>query len=104
MSEVASDLESMIAFHEHLRRFKRTLAVEFSSVRGHWQNLGDVWTDAKYHEFDAEWARTERGIDRILARIQNHETSLAGLIKVLEKYAELVGDSSITRSSEVAHE
>lgn len=60
MSKVATDLESLIAFREHLIRFNRTLAEEFSSMRAHWQSLGDVWTDVKYHEFGAALEEVER--------------------------------------------
>jgi hypothetical protein len=44
-NRVAADLESMIAFREHLIRFNRTLAEEFASMEAHWRSLGDVWTD-----------------------------------------------------------
>lgn len=88
MSKVASDLESLIAFRSHLMQFNRTLAEEFSSMRSHWQSLGDVWTDAKYHEFGQALEEVARGIDRYLAVTEGHETHLLRLIETLRSYLE----------------
>ena len=86
MSKVATDLESLIAFREHLIRFNRTLAEEFSSMRAHWQSLGDVWTDVKYHEFGAALEEVAHGIERYLAATEGHEAHLRGLIKIMRQY------------------
>ena len=86
MSKVDSDLESLIAFREHLIRFNRTLAEEFSAMRGHWRGLGDVWTDAKYHEFGAALDEVARGLDRYLAATEGHEVHLLRLIETLRSY------------------
>ncbi len=86
MSKVASDLESLIAFRSHLLQFNRTLAEEFSSMRSHWQSLGDVWTDAKYHEFGQALGEVARGIDRYLAATEGHEAHLLRLIETLKAY------------------
>jgi hypothetical protein len=86
MSKVASDLDSLITFREHLIRFNRTLAEEFSSMRGHWQGLGDVWNDAKYHEFGAALEEVARGIDRYLAATEGHEAHLLRLIESLRAF------------------
>jgi hypothetical protein len=88
MSKVASDLESLIAFREHLIRFNRALGDEFSSMRTHWQGLGDAWTDAKYHEFGRALDEVSRGIDRYLAVTEDHETHLLRLIETLRAYLE----------------
>lgn len=86
MSKVASDLESLIAFREHLLRFNRTLAEEFSSMRGHWQELGDVWTDAKYHEFGSALNDVAQGINRYLATTEGQEAYLLRQIEALRTY------------------
>ncbi len=86
MSKVASDLESLIEFRSHLIRFNRTLAEEFSAMRGHWQSLGDVWTDAKYHQFGAALEEVARGIDRYLAATEGHEAHLLRLIEIMRSY------------------
>lgn len=86
MSKVASDLESLIAFRSHLQQFNRTLGEEFSSMRSHWQSLGDVWTDAKYHEFGQALGEVSRGIDRYLTATEGHEAHLLRLIETLRAY------------------
>lgn len=86
MSKVATDLESLIAFREHLIRFNRMLAEEFSSMRAHWRSLGDVWTDVKYHEFGAALEEVARGIERYLAATEGHEAHLRGLIEIMRQY------------------
>jgi len=86
MSKVASDLESLIAFRSHLQQFNRTLAEEFSSMRSHWRSLGDVWTDAKYHEFGQALDEVSRGIERYLAMTEGHEAHLLRLIETLRAY------------------
>ena len=40
MSQVAADLDSLIAFRNHLMQFNGTLAEEFSSMRSHHRQLG----------------------------------------------------------------
>ncbi len=88
MSKVASDLEALIAFRAHLIRFNHTLGEEFSGMRSRWQSLGDVWTDAKYHEFGQALDEVARGIDRYLAATEGHEAHLLRLIETLRAYLE----------------
>jgi hypothetical protein len=84
MSNVHADLESLIEFRNHLMRFDHTLAEEFSSMRSHWRSLGDVWTDAKYHELGQALDEVSKGIDRYLAITPDHESYLLRLIERLQ--------------------
>jgi hypothetical protein len=86
MSKVASDLDSLIVFREHLLRFNHTLAEEFASMHSHWQGLGDVWTDAKYQEFGQTLEEVEQGINRYLAATEGHEIYLLRQIETLRAY------------------
>jgi len=86
MTRVASDLEALIAFREHLIRFNRTVQEEFAAMRGHWQSLGDVWSDAKYAEFGAALEEVARGIERYLAATEGHEAHLLRLIETMRAY------------------
>jgi hypothetical protein len=86
MSKVASDLDSLIGFRDHLIRFNRTLGEEFAGMRGHWQGLGDAWTDAKYYEFGQALEEVARGIDRYLAATEGHEGHLLRLIEIMRSY------------------
>lgn len=88
MSRVTSDLEGLVAFRDHLRSFNRTLQDEFGGMKGHWQSLGDVWSDAKYEEFGEALDEVAKGIDRYLAVTDDHETHLLRLIETLAAYLE----------------
>lgn len=85
---VDADLESMIAFREHLIRFNRLLAEEFASMTAHWQALGDVWTDVKYRELGQALEEAARGVNRYLAATEGHEAHLLGLIERLREFLE----------------
>jgi len=87
-SRVQSDLESLIAFREHLIRFNRTLAEELASMQAHWRGLGEVWTDIKYHEFGEALQEAAQGVHRYLAATEGHEAHLLGLIERLREYLE----------------
>ncbi|MBC7228250.1 MAG: hypothetical protein H5T61_13645 [Thermoflexales bacterium] len=87
-SRADADLESMIAFREHLIRFNRLLAEEFASMQAHWRALGDVWIDAKYHEFGQALEEAANGVNRYLAATEGHEAHLLGLIERLREYLE----------------
>lgn len=80
-----ADLESMIAFREHLLRFNRLLAEEFASMTAHWRALGDVWTDAKYYEFGQALEEAAQGVNRYLTATEGHEAHLRGLIERLRE-------------------
>jgi hypothetical protein len=86
MSKVINDLDALIAFRAHLIRFNRTLQDEFSSMSGHWREMGDVWNDAKYVEFGAALEEVNRGIERYLAATEGHEAYLLGRIEALRNY------------------
>lgn len=88
MSRVQTDLESMIAFREHLIRFNRLLAEEFSSMETHWRSLGEIWTDVKYHEFGQALEEAARGVNHYLAATEGHEAHLLGLIERMREYLE----------------
>jgi hypothetical protein len=88
MSQVSTDLESVINFRSHLIAFNRTLADEFSRMHTHWQSLGDVWTDVKYHKFGRALEEVERGIRQYLAVTPEHEAHLLGLIEALRAFLE----------------
>lgn len=87
MSRYAGDLESLVAFREHLIEFNRTLAENFSTLRQRWAGLGDVWTDAKYYEFGAALDEVSPGIERYLATTDGHEAHLLRLIEIIEEYS-----------------
>ncbi len=88
MSRVDSDLESLTQFREHLIRFNRTLQEELSSMQAHWRSLGEVWTDAKYHEFGQALEEAVQSINRYLAATEGHEAHLLGLMERLREYLE----------------
>lgn len=76
-------IEAVQAFHEHLKRFDENLKDQFSSMRSHWQRMGDVWSDGRYDKFGAELDDMARGIDRYLTKADDYETYLGKLIEAL---------------------
>lgn len=88
MSTVANDLESLVAFREHLKAFNGTLRDEFSRMRSHWASLGDVWRDAKHQEFGQALDEVSLGIDRYLEATDGHEGHLLRLVEAMQAYLE----------------
>ena len=88
MANVRADIESMERFLGHLRQFDRTLSDEFRSMYGHLRELGDAWSDAKYHQFHDDLEKVTTGVERYLAAAEGHEAHLAHLIEKLKSYLE----------------
>lgn len=80
------DVQAMIDFRLHLMKFNRDLADQFASMRTHYQSLGDVWTDRKYDEFGHALAEADQGIERYLAKTEDHEMHLMQLIERLHAF------------------
>lgn len=89
MSKVDADLSALIDFRTHLIRYDQQLADDYASLRGHWRDLGDVWTDAKYRELGAALDEVNRGIERYLAAAEGHEAHLMRLIEALRAFLDL---------------
>src|SRR6516165_1905383 len=51
MSGVINDIDALAEFRAHLMQFNRDLAENFSTIRGHWRELGEVWRDDMYRRF-----------------------------------------------------
>lgn len=83
---VNADLQALIDFRAHLIAFNHTLADEFSSMRSHYNNLGDVWRDAKYTEFGQALEDVSRGIECYLTVTGDQEGHLLRLIEALRAY------------------
>jgi hypothetical protein len=88
MSKVASDLEGLMGFRDHLKEFNTTLKEEFSAMRAHWYALGDVWTDRKYDEFGELLDEVAKGVDHYIGRTDEFEDHLLRLIESLQSYLE----------------
>ena len=51
MAGVVNDIEALTEFRAHLLQFNKDLAESFSSIQGHWRELGEVWRDDMYRMF-----------------------------------------------------
>lgn len=92
MAEVnVRDIQALIDFRAHLIAFNRDLAESFATMRGHWQNLGEVWRDDMYRRFGDALAEVTPGVDRYLAATEGHEAYLLALIERLKAVRELSG-------------
>ena len=79
------DIDALAQFRAHLIEFNRELAESFARMRGHWHELGHVWSDDMYRRFGDALAEVTPGVDRYLASTEGHEAYLAGLIESLRE-------------------
>lgn len=85
------DVEAVLNFRARLMAFDRELAEGLAAVRGHWHELGSVWTDEMYHRLGEALAEVTPGIDRYLAAAEGHEAYLLELYRRLRAVQELSG-------------
>jgi hypothetical protein len=88
MSGVVNDIEALAEFRSHLMRFNHDLAENFSTIQGHWRELGEVWRDDMYRLFGEALEEVLPGITAYLAATEQHEAHLAALIERLGGYLE----------------
>jgi hypothetical protein len=88
MSNVRADIEAMERFLGHLRDFDRSLSDDFRAMFSHLRELGDAWSDAKYHEFRDDLEEVTTGVERYLAAAEGHEAHLQRLIEHLRVFLE----------------
>jgi len=88
MSSVVNDIEALAEFRSHLMRFNHDLAENFSTIQGHWRELGEVWRDDMYRLFGEALEEVLPGITAYLAATEGHEAHLAALIERLGSYLE----------------
>lgn len=88
MSGVVNDIEALAEFRSHLMRFNHDLAENFSTIQGHWRELGEVWRDDMYRLFGEALDEVLPGITAYLAATEQHEAHLAALIERLGGYLE----------------
>ena len=67
MSGVVNDIEALAEFRSHLMRFNHDLAENFSTIQGHWRELGEVWRDDMYRLFGEALEEVLPGITAYLA-------------------------------------
>lgn len=78
------DLDDLIRFREHLLHFNATLKDEFESMRSHWNETRQIWSDEQSHAFERELDELWPGIRRYLEATSDHEAYLRLLIERLE--------------------
>jgi hypothetical protein len=83
---VVNDIEALTEFRAHLLQFNKDLAESFSSIQGHWRELGEVWRDDMYRMFGEALEEVTPGIDLYLSSTEGHEAHLAALIEQLQAY------------------
>ncbi len=86
MAGVINDVDALVEFRAHLIQFNKDLAEGFTTIRGHWRELGDVWRDDMYVLFGEALEEVTRGIELYLAATEGHEAHLAALIEQLRGY------------------
>jgi len=88
MAGVVNDIEALAEFRAHLMRFNHDLAENFSTIQGHWRELGEVWRDDMYRLFGEALEEVTPGIAAYLSATEGHEAHLAALIERLSGYLE----------------
>jgi hypothetical protein len=86
MAGVINDVDALVEFRAHLIQFNKELAESFTTIRGHWRELGDVWRDDMYVLFGEALEEVTRGIELYLTATEGHEAHLAALIEQLRGY------------------
>jgi hypothetical protein len=86
MAGVINDVDALTEFRAHLSQFNKELAEGFSTIRGHWRELGDVWRDDMYLQFGEALEEVSHGIEQYLTATEGHEAHLAALIEQLRGY------------------
>jgi len=89
MAGVINDIEALEEFRAHLVQFNMDLAESFTTIRGHWRELGDVWRDEMYQRFGEALEEVTPGIELYLSATEGHEAHLAALIEQLRGYLEV---------------
>jgi hypothetical protein len=83
---VINDIEALTEFRMHLMQFNKDLSENFSTIRGHWRELGEVWRDDMYRLFGEALEEVTPGIEFYLQATEGHEAHLAALIEQLQAY------------------
>jgi hypothetical protein len=86
LAGVINDIEALTEFRMHLMQFNKDLAENFSTIRGHWRELGEVWRDDMYRLFGEALEEVTPGIEFYLQATEGHEAHLAALIEQLQAY------------------
>ena len=86
MAGVINDIEALTDFRMHLMQFNKDLAENFSTIRGHWRELGEVWRDDMYRLFGEALEEVTPGFEFNLQATEGHEAHLAALIEQLQAY------------------
>jgi hypothetical protein len=89
MAGVINDVEALTEFRAHLIQFNKDLEEGFSTMRGHWRELGEVWRDDMYGQFGEALEEVTRGIELYLSATEGHEAHLAALIEQLRGYLDV---------------
>jgi hypothetical protein len=88
MAGVINDIDALAEFRSHLMQFNRELEENFATIRGHWQELGEVWRDDMYRKFGEALEEVTPGIEHYLSATEGHEAHLSALIDRLRAYLE----------------
>ena len=88
MAGVINDIDALAEFRAHLMQFNRELEENFATIRGHWQELGEVWRDDMYRKFGEALEEVTPGIEHYLSATEGQEAHLSALIERLRAYLE----------------
>lgn len=75
------DLDKLIAFYQHLKKFNGDLKDEFRGMRQHAQAVHEDWRDPQYDRFEKDFSDVAHGIEAYLKQSEDHERYLRDLIE-----------------------
>ena len=81
MKVVIHDLDKLISFYEHVKRFNAQLESEFDAMAAHSHEIGQDWADPQYERFVADFEEAARGMRAFLGHREAHERYLAQVIE-----------------------
>lgn len=87
MAKVAADPEQLQSFRTSLKAFNNELGQKLHTLKGNFRGLQSTWQDEQYRQFNAEFERFVREIEKWIEKAdQDHLKRLDKHIQALREY------------------
>jgi hypothetical protein len=85
-ADMSVDADELEQFAATLERFDAELSESESKLSGNWSQLGDVWHDAQYEKFAADWEAAVRAIKGYSQRAPSYTKYLRRKVGQVREY------------------
>ena len=86
MSQIIASPQELVQFARYLRDLARTLKERKTSLNHEFAEVGEVWRDEKYQQFQRIFEETSREIDVFLKEAERYSEYLNRKAKPLQAY------------------